>query len=83
MSTFKRRKTAASPAALNESQALGSLSKDGATTEEAGDVSELTIPGPTNEGTLAQNEDRIERFKALQARAVSAVQIHVFLVLPS
>lgn len=74
MPVAKKRKIAFSSELLKEGlsqPASNSVKVDEPSTEKASGPGELTASASVPEGNAVQNQERLERFKALQARAVS------------
>lgn len=74
MPVAKKRKIAPSSKPLKEGfsqPASNSVTVDESLTEKASEPGELAVSASVPEGNAVQNQERLERFKALQARAVS------------
>lgn len=74
MPVAKKRKIALSSECAKEElsqPASDTVTVDESSTENASGPGELSVSGSVPEGNAVQNQDRLERFKALQGRAVS------------
>lgn len=75
MPVAKKRKIAQSSECakeeLGQPASDNTVTVDESSTENASGPGELSVSGSVPEGNAVQNQDRLERFKALQARAVS------------
>lgn len=80
MPIAKKRKIALSSESVKEElsqTASDTVTVNESLTENASGPGELTVSAPVPEGNAVQNEERLERFKALQARAVSLGQFDI------
>lgn len=74
MPIAKKRKIALSSESVKEElsqPASDTVTMNESSTENASGPGELTVSASVPEGNAVQNQERLERFKALQARAVS------------
>lgn len=77
MPVSKKRKTADTPEGQNETSTTPALVTIESTGDEVMDEVELASPDAVNLESADREQGRQERFKALQARAVSLVQSSV------
>lgn len=80
MPVAKKRKVALTSEPVKEGlskQASNTVTLDESSTEKASGPWELTVSASVPEGNAIRNQERLERFKALQARAVSVGRFDV------
>lgn len=80
MPIAKKRKIALSSESVKDElsqPASNTVTVDETSTEKASGPGELTVSASVSEGSAVQNQERLERFKALQARAVSVSRFDI------